>query len=79
MKQYLTIRNYHEEEIGLVYRWTEELIEYNHYYKQATSWRQATRTGEEIMEEFTTQDCYECIWYTEEEFKALLLMEELIS
>ena len=82
MKQYLTIRNYHEEEIGLVYRWIYDtdanLAEFNFYFPENDNWNRSIDTKDSILEIYT-DNFFELKWYTEEEYKALLTMKELTS
>lgn len=79
MTRYLTIRNYLEREIGLAYRITDETEELycNPYWKE-DSWIPSYTTIEKILERYGVE-FFELKWYNEEEFKALILMDELVS
>lgn len=79
MNLYLTIRNYHEKEVGIAFRWIEDRIEFNHYYDKEESWIESVSTKEEIIERYCNSKFFECIWYTEEGYKAMLTMKELVS
>lgn len=78
MNTYLTIRNYHEKEIGMVFRHTnKDYWECNLYYDR-NSWFKTGSTLDKILDDYP-KSVFELKWYTEEEYRAMLAMEELIS
>lgn len=79
MNLYLTIRNYHEKEVGIAFRWIEDRIEFNHYYDNERTWLESNCTKDEIIERYYKPEVFECIWYTEQSYRAMLTMKELVS
>ena len=79
MKPYMTIRNYNEKEIGIAFRIVGDLIEFNHSYREENSWRPSVCDMDEIERRYNIPEHFEVVWYTEEEYKAMLIMRELIS